>query len=103
MMRSRRQIESIVVAVFLLCTWYLFDAHFNVAQRGSLETSVDKKPWRHESTERQESKRYPSRKVRMEARKEKHHRPPRPLNIQAHRRKVLLSRHLPHPYLIASL
>jgi len=51
MMRSRRQIESIVVAVFLLCAWYLFDAHFNVAQGGSLETSVDKKPWRHESTE----------------------------------------------------
>lgn len=50
-MRSRRQIESIVVAVFLLCAWYLFDLHFNVIQGGSVETSVDKKPWRHEATE----------------------------------------------------
>ncbi|KAI4915501.1 hypothetical protein J4E90_003946 [Alternaria incomplexa] len=54
MMRSRRQIEFLVLAVFLLCSWYLFDAHFNVAERGPAEPSVDEKPWRYEATEAEE-------------------------------------------------
>ncbi|KAI4647932.1 hypothetical protein J4E93_004343 [Alternaria ventricosa] len=54
MMRSRRQIEFLVLAVFLLCSWYLFDTHFNVAERGPADPIVDEKSWRYEATEAEE-------------------------------------------------
>jgi hypothetical protein len=54
MMRSRRKIEFVVVAVFMLCAWFVFDAHFNDIQEESAEASVAKKPWRHETTEAEE-------------------------------------------------
>ncbi|KAA8626208.1 repeatdomain containing protein [Pyrenophora tritici-repentis] len=50
MLRSRRKIEVIVVAVFLLCAWFLFDAHFHDLQEESVEASAAKKLWRYEAT-----------------------------------------------------
>jgi hypothetical protein len=49
MMRSRRKIEYIVLAAFVLCAWFLFDAHFNDIREESVEASVAEKPWRHEA------------------------------------------------------
>jgi hypothetical protein len=50
-MRSRRKIEFIVVAVFVLCAWFLFDAHFHDIQEKPVEAGVAEKPWRYEATE----------------------------------------------------
>ncbi|KAL5408949.1 hypothetical protein PMIN03_006213 [Paraphaeosphaeria minitans] len=46
MMRSHRKIEFIVVAVFVLCAWFLFNAHFNENQKELFAVSVVEKPWR---------------------------------------------------------
>jgi hypothetical protein len=54
MMRSSKKIEFMVIAVFVLCAWFLFDAHFNDIQEESGESSVAEKPWRHEATEAEE-------------------------------------------------
>jgi hypothetical protein len=54
MMRSRRKFEVVVVAVFVLCAWSLFDTHFNYIQEEPVEASVAEKPWRHEATESEE-------------------------------------------------
>ena len=54
-MRSRRKVELVVVAVFLLCAWFLFDAHFNNVKEESVENSVDEKPGRYEATEPEEN------------------------------------------------
>ncbi|RAR03086.1 hypothetical protein DDE82_003386 [Stemphylium lycopersici] len=54
MMRYRRKIELVVVAVFLLCAWFLFDAHFNNVKEESVENSLNEKPWRYEATELEE-------------------------------------------------
>ncbi|KAH6637404.1 hypothetical protein C7974DRAFT_354851 [Boeremia exigua] len=50
MMRSRRQFECVAVAVFMLCAWFVFDAHFNTIQEEAVEASVEK-PWRYEAVE----------------------------------------------------
>jgi hypothetical protein len=54
MMRSRRRFEVVVVAVFVLCAWFLFDTHFNYIQEESVEASVTEKPWRNDETEAEE-------------------------------------------------
>jgi hypothetical protein len=51
MIRARRRIEFVVVAVFVLCAWFLFDAHFNNVQESPGDDSVAEKPWRYEATE----------------------------------------------------
>jgi hypothetical protein len=43
-----------VVAVFMLCAWFLFDSHLNTAQGESAKANIDKKPWRYEATEAEE-------------------------------------------------
>lgn len=53
-MRSRRKIEFTVMAVFVLCAWFLFDAHLNDIQEQSAEASAAEKPWRYEATETKE-------------------------------------------------
>ncbi|KNG50722.1 hypothetical protein TW65_02101 [Stemphylium lycopersici] len=63
MVLSRRKIELVVVAVFLLCAWFLFDAHFNTIQEESVEHSVDKKPWRYEATEPKEEQKTVTQEV----------------------------------------
>ncbi|KAF2450958.1 hypothetical protein P171DRAFT_349117 [Karstenula rhodostoma CBS 690.94] len=50
MLRSRRKIEIIVVAVFVLCAWILFDANFNNIQEELVQAGVARKPWRYEAT-----------------------------------------------------
>ncbi|KAF1348332.1 hypothetical protein EJ07DRAFT_169605 [Lizonia empirigonia] len=54
MMRSRRTIEFLVVTVFMLCAWFLFDAHFNNIQQESVEAGLAEKPWQYEATEAEE-------------------------------------------------
>ncbi|KAF9695533.1 hypothetical protein EKO04_006372 [Ascochyta lentis] len=54
MIRLHRKIEFAVVAVFVLCAWFLFDARFNDTQEESVEASVAETPWRHEATEAEE-------------------------------------------------
>ncbi|UPX13926.1 uncharacterized protein EKO05_0004421 [Ascochyta rabiei] len=54
MLRSRKKIEFAVVAVFVLCAWLLFDAHFNDIREESVKASVADKPWRKEATETEE-------------------------------------------------
>jgi hypothetical protein len=63
MLRSRRKIEFVVVAVFVLCAWFLFDAHFNDIQEEPVDTSVVKKPWRHEPTEAEEEQKILEQKI----------------------------------------
>jgi hypothetical protein len=53
-MRSHRKVEFMVVSVFMLCAWFLFDAHFNKIQEESVEANVIEKPWRYEATEAKE-------------------------------------------------
>lgn len=62
MMRSHRKLEFIVVAVFVLCAWFLFDAQFNDTQEDVSETGVDKKSWQHETTEAEENQKIPEQK-----------------------------------------
>lgn len=47
-MRSRRKIELVVIAVFVLCAWFLFDARFSDIQEQYLEAGIAEKPWRYE-------------------------------------------------------
>jgi hypothetical protein len=54
MMRSRREIGFMVVAVFLLCARFLFDAHFNATQEESGKASATDKPWQYEAIEAEE-------------------------------------------------
>lgn len=54
MVRSRRNVEFGLVAVFILFAWYLFDAQFNDIHNESVEASFAKKPWRYEATEAEE-------------------------------------------------
>jgi hypothetical protein len=63
MMRSHKKIEFVVIAVFVLCAWFLFDAHFNDFQKESLSSSVVKKPWRYEPTEAEEEQKILEQKI----------------------------------------
>ncbi|KAE8822957.1 hypothetical protein PTNB85_10345 [Pyrenophora teres f. teres] len=54
MLRSCRRLDFIVVAVFVLCAWFLFDAHFNDIQDESVKASAAEKPWRHDATKVEE-------------------------------------------------
>jgi hypothetical protein len=51
MMRSRKQTEFVVVAVFVLCAWFLFGAHFKDISEESVEASITAKSWRYEASE----------------------------------------------------
>jgi hypothetical protein len=51
MLRSRRKIEFVVIAVFVLCAWFLFDSHFNDIEEISGEDGAAEKPWRYEAIE----------------------------------------------------
>jgi hypothetical protein len=53
-MRSRRKSEFVVVAIFVICTWFLFNAHFNIIQEKPVEASVTEKTWQYEATEAKE-------------------------------------------------
>lgn len=48
-MRFRKRIESVVVALFILFGWFLFDAYFNGTQEGSREPSIIQVPWQQEA------------------------------------------------------
>lgn len=48
-MHFRRKIEFVVVAVFVLCGWFLFDAHSNGNQEGAKGASIVQVPWQQES------------------------------------------------------
>lgn len=61
-MYFRRRIEFAVVAVLLLCTWYLFDAHFHAGQEKYVEKDTAEKPWRYEATEAEKQQRIPEQK-----------------------------------------
>lgn len=50
MIRSRRKFEVIVLAVFVLCAWFLFDARVNHAQDMLGKASVDEKHRNQEAT-----------------------------------------------------
>jgi hypothetical protein len=52
-MRSLRKLEFVMVAVFILCAWFLLDARFNTEEE-SLEADSTEKPWRYEATEAEE-------------------------------------------------
>ncbi|CAA9965138.1 DUF3431 domain containing protein [Pyrenophora teres f. maculata] len=54
MLRSCRRLYFIVVAVIVLCAWFLFDAHFNDIQDKSVKASAAEKPWRHDATKVEE-------------------------------------------------
>jgi hypothetical protein len=56
MIRPRRRIEFVVVAVFLLCAWFLFDIYFNDVQEKSVEASIAEKPSLHEAPEPEDQK-----------------------------------------------
>jgi hypothetical protein len=70
MMRSRRKFEVVVVAVFVLCAWFLFDTHFNYIQEEPVEASVAEKPWRHEATEAEEEQKMHEQKLTHGGKKE---------------------------------
>jgi hypothetical protein len=53
-MRSRRKVEFVVVAVFVLCAWFLFNAHFNDIEQKTVEASIAEESWRHEKPEAEE-------------------------------------------------
>ncbi|KAF3037171.1 hypothetical protein E8E11_004625 [Didymella keratinophila] len=55
MIRPRRKIEFVVVAVFLLCAWFLFDAHFDNIQEKFFDTDVPEEPWQYEPKDAEES------------------------------------------------
>jgi hypothetical protein len=57
MIRSRRRIELIVAAVFMLCTWFLLDIYFNEYHGKFVEVSVAGKTSQHEATEAKEEHR----------------------------------------------
>jgi hypothetical protein len=54
MLRARRKVEFMVVAVFMLCAWLLFDTRFNDIQEKSGEASVAEKLWQHEAIKAEE-------------------------------------------------
>ncbi|KAJ4993259.1 hypothetical protein SVAN01_01234 [Stagonosporopsis vannaccii] len=66
MIRSHRRIEFMVVAVFVLCTWLLFDAQFNDIQG---DPSVAEEPWRQEATEAEEEQKTVEQEIGYEDRK----------------------------------
>jgi hypothetical protein len=51
MLHSRRRVEFMVVAVFVLCTWFLFDARLNRVQKEFVEAGGVEKPERLETAE----------------------------------------------------
>ncbi|KAH7397044.1 hypothetical protein DE146DRAFT_614144 [Phaeosphaeria sp. MPI-PUGE-AT-0046c] len=61
-MRSRRKIEFVMVAIFVLCTWFLFDAHFGNGQEENGEAIVAGKTWQYEATDREEKQKVPEQK-----------------------------------------
>lgn len=54
MIRPRRKIEFVVVAVFLLCAWLLFDHQFDGLSRRFVGESIAEQPWRYGTTEPEE-------------------------------------------------
>lgn len=56
MIRPRRKFEFVVVAIFLLCAWYLFDVHFKGLLERIAGGSVAEKLWRYEATEPEEQR-----------------------------------------------
>ena len=42
-------IESVVITVFILCAWFLIDAHFEHDQEDSVEALLVERPWRNET------------------------------------------------------
>jgi hypothetical protein len=55
MIRPRRKIEFVVVAVFLLCGWFLFDAHFDDIQEKFFDTNVSEKSWQYDAQDGEET------------------------------------------------
>jgi hypothetical protein len=56
MMRSRRKIEFLVVAVIMLYAWFVLEAHFSDVQKEFVETSVAEKLWQHDAIKAEEQK-----------------------------------------------
>jgi hypothetical protein len=63
MMHFRRKIEFMVVAVFVVCGWFLFDAHFNGIQEESGEASVIQVPWQQQGIEPEEEQNTPEPEI----------------------------------------
>lgn len=61
MIRFRRKIELVVLAVFVLCAWFFFDTLFD--QEGSTKASIAGRPWRHEATEAEEEQKLLEQKI----------------------------------------
>lgn len=53
-MHFRRKIEFAAVAVFVLCGWFLFDAHFKSTQEGIREPGIIQVPWQQEAIDAEE-------------------------------------------------
>jgi hypothetical protein len=53
-MRARRNIGFVVVAVFVLCAWFLFDAHFNDKGKTFMNAGVTETPSQLEVAEAEE-------------------------------------------------
>ena len=70
-MRSRRKIEFIVVAVFVLCAYFLFTTRFNSLKHESVETRIVEKPWRYKATEAEEEQKIPEQEIEPGGTKEK--------------------------------
>lgn len=62
-MHFRSKIEFMVIAVFILCGWFLFYAHLNSIQEGFDKPSVIQVPWRHEELEAEEEQNKLSQKA----------------------------------------
>lgn len=54
MMHFRRKFEFAVVAVFVLCGWLLFDAHFNGTPEKTREPGIIQVPWQQEAIDAEE-------------------------------------------------
>ncbi|KAH4859922.1 hypothetical protein HBH70_012530 [Parastagonospora nodorum] len=63
MTRSRRRIEFLVlVAMFMLGAWFLFNAHLNDVQ-SAVETGIARRPWRYGATEVKEQQKILEQKI----------------------------------------
>jgi hypothetical protein len=62
-MHSRRTIESVVIAVLILCAWFLIDIHFNNDPGQSLGAILSERPWLNEAAEAEERPKTPEQEV----------------------------------------